>query len=551
MKKISLKQYIFSFCIILFLSLIAQSILNPLFVFQELNYLFQPYDLRGFAKGIIYCSVYLLSVIGIVVLLGVRSAAVFAIIMLLFFIFYAVDFFIQFIGETRGFSLDKFTLAMHEAGHYEFLVSYIDYIIYALLLSLLFISILLIIRKVLYKTKYSSLYLLFIIIPTAGVYFASTKISSVTLSSFPSVTKFPAIILWYRIQPKTAFIERVLDENITTTREASYENIIWIIDESITGTYLSINGYDKKTTPYLASLLKTSEDITNYGIVNSVSNCSSPSNFYLRLGLNPRGNFDFMQAKLTLPTIYHYAKRAGYTTWLYDSQTSKDTLQNGMSIYDIKQVDHFITLDRDIEQNKRDKIFLDDMEMILRQRPTEKKFIVMVKFGAHFPYLLSYDTEYTFFEPAMDTTYGGMTMENKPKLINTYLNAIRNNTDRYLEEMLSKIDLTDTAIFYTSDHGQNILENDNRIVHCNKTNIVKNEVTVPLILFAKDAKKIFPVVEGKSYSQIQIFPTTLSLMGYTDTVIKKYGKTLWEGLSQIEKRKYFILYQGEIGIYDE
>ena len=174
----------------------------------------------------------------------------------------------------------------------------------------------------------------------------------------------------------------------------------------------------------------------------------------------------------------------------------------------------------------------------------------MVKFGAHFPYLLSYDTEDTFFEPAMETTYGGMNIENKPKLINTYLNAIRNNTDRYLEEMLNKIDLTDTVIFYTSDHGQNILENENRTMHCNKKNIVKNEVTVPLIVFAKHARDLFPVAKGKHYSQIQIFPTTLSLMGYSDVIIQKYGKTLWEGLPKTEKRKYFIPYHGQTGEYE-
>ncbi len=551
MNEFSLKQYIYPFIIVLFLSLLAQSFLNPLFVFQELNYLFQPYDLRGIVKGIIYGSVYLLSVIGIVVLLGSRSIIIFLISILLIFVFYAVDFFIQLIGETRGFSLDKYTLAMHEAGHYEFLVSYMDYILYALLLSLLFISMLMAVRKIFYKTKNRSLYVLFIILPIVGVYFASTKISSITLSSFPSVTKFPAIMFWYKMQPKTVFVERILDNNITVSKKARFKNIIWIIDESITGSYLSINGYNKETTPYLASLLKNNDDIVNYGIVNSVSNCSSPSNLYLRLGLNPRGQFDFMKAKETLPTIYHYAKRAGYSTWLYDSQTSKDTLQNGMSVYDIKQVDHFNTLDRNIEQNKRDKIFLDDMQMVLRQNSTEKKFIVMVKFGAHFPYLLSYDTEYTFFEPAMETTYGGMTIENKPKLINTYLNAIRNNTDRYLEELLDKIELKDTIIFYTSDHGQNILENDNKTMHCNKKNIVKNEVTVPLILFTEEAKEMFPISKDKHYSQIQIFPTTLSLMGYGDTIVKKYGNTLWEGIVKTEKRKYFIPYDGKIGIYDE
>ncbi len=546
-----LKAYVIPFFIILFLSLMVQSIFDPLFVFREMDYLFQPYDLRGYAKGVIYIGAYLLSVVALVLILGLASSLIIGIIFMVLFIFYAVDFFVQLIGINRGFSIDKYTLVMNEAGHYEFLINYMDYIVYALLLASAVIAILYFLRRNLFESKYSAKILLLVIVAIMSVYFASTKVSSITLSAFPVLAKFPAIMLWYEMRPGAVFMERVLDANITTTKEAKARNIIWIIDESITGSYLSINGYAKNTTPYLSSLLESGDIVTNYGIVNSVSNCSSPSNFYLRLGLNPRMEFDFENSLPTLPTIYHYAKRAGYTTWLYDSQTSKDTLQNRMSVYDIQQVDHFMTLDRATVQYKRDNIFLDDISKILKDKRSEKKFIVMVKFGAHFPYLLSYDKTKTFFEPAMETTYGGMNMKNREKLVNTYLNAIKNNTDIYLNSLLSKIDLKDTVVFYTSDHGQNILENGSILTHCNKKNIVKNEVTVPLLVFTKNAKEQFPYDSEKHYSQIEIFPTTLSLMGYGDRVIKKYGNTLWEGIPKKEQRKYYIPYHGDIGLYDE
>lgn len=544
----NIKKTIIVFLLITLLSLLTQSLFNPLFVFQEINYLFQPYDLRGYAKGLIYIFAYLSSIIGIVLILSVRSSFLFGILLFFIFIFYSTDFFIQLIGISRGFSLDKYTLAMNESANYGYLISYIDYIIYAFVLALLFISLLFMIRKIFFKNKYTLKWLLLIIISIMSVYYASAKVSSITLSSFPPLTKLPAIITRYELYTPV-FKERILDSNITIKKPADIKNIIWIIDESVTGSYLSINGYDKDTTPYLSSLLKTTDIISNYGIVNSVSNCSSQSNLFLRLGMNPRLNLNFEHSRLNLPTIYQYAKRAGYETWLYDAQASKDTLQNHLSVYDVKAIDHFHTLDRTVLPRKRDAVFVDDLSNVLRDNELDKKFIVLIKFGAHFPYLLSYDNTNTFFKPVMEVTYGGMTLENKEKLINTYLNSIRNNTDLYIKNLLSKIDLSNTIVFYTSDHGQNILETEGKTTHCNGTDIVKNEVTVPLLVLHKNSNKLFPVDPEKNYSHIQMFSTTLSLMGYDDEIVDKYGVTLWDGLLKTDKRKFFTT-DGKVSIYE-
>ncbi len=544
-----IRKYSLIFLFIAILSFLLQSIYNPFFVYQEADYLFQPYDLRGIAKGLIYVLSYLVSILGIMVILGIKSTIIFGIFLFGIFVFYSIDLFVQLLGITRGFSLDKYILAMNEAGNYGYLESYIDYILYAFLLALLLISLLVFIRKKVYKKRYSSKWSFFVFISIISVYYASVKVSSIQLTAFPAFTKIPAIMILYRTKFKIEMKERVLDPNIKTEKEARNKNIIWIIDESITGSYLSINGYEKNTTPYLSQLLNTTNTISNYGIVNAVSNCSSPSNYYLRLGINPRLDLNIKQASLNFPTIYQYAKRAGYETWLYDSQAAKDKLQNNLSIYDVKAVDHFYTLDRSVLPRTRDAIFLDDVSKMLKDDSTKKKFIVLVKFGAHFPYLLSYDNSSTFFKPAMDVTYGGMALKNKEKLINTYLNSIRNNTDLYIKDLITKIDLSDTVVFYTSDHGQNILESSGKTTHCNEEGIVKNETTVPLLVLHENASKKFPINAAKNYSQIQMFPTTLSLMGYGDKVVDSYGVTLWKGLSKNEERKFFITYSEKIADY--
>ena len=134
-----------------------------------------------------------------------------------------------------------------------------------------------------------------------------------------------------------------------------------------------------------------------------------------------------------------------------------------------------------------------------------------------------------------------MNMEHKEELVNSYLNSLYSSVDLYLKALVEKVDLSNSIVFYTSDHGQNILESKNLTrTHCNNEIIVKNELSVPLFVFHNNAKNIFPVNKELFYSQIQIFPTTLSLFGYTEQLVKQYGKRLDEGFRNSNEREYIL-----------
>jgi len=543
-------QIFFTGIILLVLLILTQSIFDPTFVFKEINYLLQPYDLRGIVKGVIYLSTYTLTIVTFFVIIGIRSVKLFILFLFIIFILYIMDFFVQLLGVRHGFSMNEYALSMNEAGNIKNLLTYIYEVMYAALLSLLFISIIYFIRKKIYKVRFSTGILPIILIPTSLVYLAASNVSSINLSSYTALSKIPAIAAEYKIKSR-AITDRLLDEKIIPTKAAKFNNIVWIIDESITGSFLSINGYVKDTTPYLNSLLKDTDKVSNFGTVNSISNCSAESNLFLRIGMNPNLNLDFKKVGYELPTIFQYAKRAGYTTWLFDSQASKDNLQNYLTLYDKEDIDHFETLDSNVIPKNRDKAFLDKYTTIVNKKnKNNKNFIVVVKFGAHWPYLLAYDNDYSPFTPAMETSLGGMDMEHKERQINTYLNTIVYSTDLYLKKLMSKIDLSDTVMFYTSDHGQNILETDSiKRTHCNTETIVKNEVSVPLLVFQDNAKTLFPADENLFYSQIQIFPTTLSLLGYEGDIVEKYGKTLSDGFLKSNERKYFQLFADKVKVY--
>ncbi len=536
--------------LVLILVVLSQEIFHPLFVFNRIDYLLYPYDLRGVAKAVIYIITYVSTIYIFMIILGLRSFVFFMFFLLIIFILYSIDFFVQFLGVIHGFSMNEYALAMNEAGNIKNLLTYIYEIIYAIGLSLLFVFILYMIRIKIYKVRFSKRYLLTALIPLFLVYFAASKVGTIHLSSYTPLVKIPAIALEYKMKFR-AIKDRFFSDKIKPSQKGKINNIIWVVDESIAGSYLSINGYKKDTTPYLRSMLKNTQKVSNFGIVNSISNCSAESNLFLRIGMSPDMNVDFLKARYDLPTIFQYAKRAGYTTWLFDSQASKDHLQDYLTIYDKEDIDHFETLDSKVDPKDRDRVFLDKYIKIINNRgKNEKNFIVVVKFGAHWPYFLAYDHAYSPFTPAMETSLGGMDMEHKEKQINTYLNAIVYSTDLYFKKLVSKLDLSDTVVFYTSDHGQNILEtNSMKRTHCNADIVVKNEVSVPLMIFHDNAKELFPVNKNLYYSQIQIFPTTLSLMGYGKEIVNKYGKTLSDGFLKSEERKYFLLNVRKINVY--
>ncbi len=530
--------------------LLTQSIFEPMFILNETNYLLQPYDAKGFAKGIIYFATYVLTISIFIIILGLRSLKLFILFLSVIFIVYAVDFFVQFLGISHGFSMNEYALAMNEAGNIKNLLTYIYEVLYAIGLSLLLVGTLYIIRVTIFKIRFSALYMMLVLAPIFLVYIAASNVPSIHLSSYTALSKIPTIAINYKLRSR-AVKDRFFDDTIKTSNTGKMSTIIWVIDESITGSYLSINGYGKDTTPYLSSLLKDTTKVSNFGIVNSISNCSAESNLFLRIGMNPNMGVDFKKARYDLPTIFQYAKRAGYTTWLFDSQASKDHLQNYLTLYDKEDIDHFESLDSHVIQKNRDRVLLDKYTKIVNSRDkNEKHFIVVVKFGAHWPYLLSYDNAYSPFTPAMETSLGGMDLEHKERQINTYLNSIVYNTDLYFKQLISKMDLSDTVLFYTSDHGQNILEtNSMKRTHCNSDIVVKNEVSVPLMVFHDNAKALFPANKNLYYSQIQIFPTTLSLMGYGEDVVGKYGKTLSDGFRNSDDRNYFLLNVNKINTY--
>ncbi len=535
-----MRRVILSFMLLLLLFGVIQSLAHPQFLIEELHYHYELFDLRGLAKGTIFLFSYLLATLFFLIVIAIKSKPIFYMALFLLFLSLVIDFFVQFLGVSHGFSISEYRLALNETSNYQFLFAYATNIGKSILLSLIVVWILYIIRKKVLKIRFSNWTIVLLFIPLVFISMVTHRVDTFKLSSYPSLIKIPLIAVENN-RISAPLRRRVLSKDITPIDEGRFKNIIWIIDESVTGTYLSINGYQKDTTPYLTKLDKNSSIISNFGVVNSISNCSGKSNLFLRIGMVPKSKQHIKEEMFKLPTIFQYAKRAGYTTWLFDSQTQKDHLQDYLTLYDKESIDNFKTLGTDVPRYKKDSTLLDRVAQITHKSGSRKNFIVVVKYGSHFPYFTSYNHKYSPFQPTVEVAYGGMDMEHKEQMVNTYLNSIYSSVDLYLKEMVKKVNFENSVVFYTSDHGQNILETKNLTrTHCNTEIVVKNEVSVPLFVFTKDAKKRFPVDRDKFYSQIQIFPTILSLFGYNKSIIEPYGDTLYRGFNSSEDREYIL-----------
>jgi hypothetical protein len=309
--------------------------------------------------------------------------------------------------------------------------------------------------------------------------------------------------------------------------DAQVEKIILIVDESIRADILGINGYKKDTTPYLRSL---ETGIVNFGLAASASNCSDYSNLILRTGVRKEEIPDHNQMTLKQPSIWQFTRRAGFYNVYLDGQSAEEweNYQNFMNEHESSDIDEIIRVRQKIAYES-DRVARDKLIELLKQ--PGKTFIMLNKYGIHFPYFRSYPKEYNFFTPALKQ---GEPMNDRVKSLNSYMNGIRWSVDDWFKYLLSESgDFRNYVIIYTGDHGQNIVDDGTLATHC-RPRANRFEGIVPMMVFSNDTIILerLKAVQMASYdmtSHFQIFPTLVRLAGYKDSWVRShYGASLSE-----------------------
>jgi glucan phosphoethanolaminetransferase (alkaline phosphatase superfamily) len=297
-------------------------------------------------------------------------------------------------------------------------------------------------------------------------------------------------------EAQTARLDR---EQLTyTAPNLPQNNIVYIIDESLRGDHLSINGYPRPTTPYLDEL-QAQGLARSWGIASASATDSRKSNSVLISGISQLPDPAYQHEQY--PTIFQYAKAMGYTTYYFDAQTAH--LWNTMSINDLNFVDHWINTDQLTPGREIDFQVADQVQAITSQ--SSGNFILINKEGVHFHYNDRYPAEQAVWTPVTPTGI----YQDSALVINSYDNAIRYNVDGFWRRLIPDPHAMEVTLYlYTGDHGDTLVENDESWMHGGNS---QQEARVPIILVGQQP---FTVDLTYRASHFNLFPTLLDLMGY-------------------------------------
>lgn len=275
--------------------------------------------------------------------------------------------------------------------------------------------------------------------------------------------------------------------------EGTPRHIVWLVDESI-----AFQQFREIVAPGLEAI-----EHIDFGMAASLGHCSAPSNLALRSGVNVREAGPAMDLRRT-PSIWAYARKAGYRTVLIDGQTS-GAPQNLLLPPESALIDEIIaaagSLDTDREIAAR----------LNRQlRGDERTFTYAVLRGVHFQYRDHY--------PA-----GSIPADST--VVRQYETAVEYSKRGFFARLLDGVDRQDVAIVYTSDHGQNLAEG--AVPHCSPLPVAV-ELQVPLVAFLPDRLAArYARVPRSGHAASQLFPATLIWMGYDpDAAQQRYDNDL-------------------------
>ena len=401
------------------------------------------------------------------------------------------------------------------------------------------------------------------------VHFRSTFRKSLALSLLPAfyllVSNYVLFLYAaegnFHLNPLTSILRTVLHckyeslrayqgprEDLPTfrTSQQPLDSIIYVIDESIRGSNLSLNGYPRATTPFLQSL-ETRGRLKNFGICVAAGTYSYLSNAYLVTGHNAFPDDAFRTFKN--PTLFDYAKKMGYETVYIDVDNgylSKllETAREGH----VRSLDLWMT-DQSFRERHIDLKATKDLGVarflscLLNERGGY--FVLVNKKGLHFHYRNTYpdDPAFTFWKPVMEASEPiDPSPIGREKLVNTYDNGIRFQVDEFFREFVSDTANQNYVILYTSDHGQTLAEHGQVYTHVKSDKAV---VDVPafLVVGKQYDKKgnLAGIRPGIRVSHLNFFSTLLDLMDVPISLrVRPYDKSIFSLTAEDNRERFYM-----------
>lgn len=337
------------------------------------------------------------------------------------------------------------------------------------------------------------------------------------------------------------------DVELRITHRPLAKHIVFVVDESIRGDMLSLNGFGKATTPYL---LSQDSRVLNYGVASSGSVCSSYSHSILLTGVQLSQLPDVEQVSRKIPTLFHYARKAGFLVEFLDAQNRREAPDDFLmkSDFDVVDDSYFIKDDfeGELKPYEKDLLLIKKLKEFIGGHRKSLTFSFIVKQGCHFSYTDKYPRNEIHFRPVLKGSgWGKWSLEVRPRLLNTYFNCIRWEVDHFFKVLSDNLGGEDVLVVYTSDHGQNLIDDLKlKRTHCAKGPAPRVMAEVPLFLFPLSEevldrlRLLYKAGNVNHSSHFNVFSTILYLMGYDRNELENtYGPSLFSDLHR-QRRKF-------------
>ena len=323
---------------------------------------------------------------------------------------------------------------------------------------------------------------------------------------------------------------------VATHPKDSAEVYVMVIGETARSNNFSLYGYHRDTNPMLTTLVSDSSLIV-FRDVRTESNTTHKS---VPMLLTSASASDY-------PALYREKgiiaafKEAGFHTSFISNQLPNHSFID------------FLGMEADsclfIKEAERAKDNVSDMELLpivkgILEKGRKKEFIVLHTYGSHFKYNERYPRNMAHFLPDNESQ---AKYENRLQLVNAYDNTIR-FTDKFLYELSSILSSSacQSAWLYTSDHGENIYDdNRNKFLHASP-NPSEYELRVPLLAWTSASySSAYPDIisalrsnSGKCVSSSISFFHTMLEMGGIKTKNLDLTKSLADREYKVQPRLY-------------
>ena len=284
---------------------------------------------------------------------------------------------------------------------------------------------------------------------------------------------------------------------------------ILVIGEAARYDHLSLNGYERNTTP----LLQVRKNLISYDSAYAQANLTSYS---LPLIIT-RATADDADRTYREKSIVEAFQEAGYFSGYLNKQLSS-ALET--RIVNVSDYAYQSNKEVDVENNY-------DIDLVAKLQECvsdTSQFFVLHTMGSHFRYEYRYPAEFEQFTPVMGKSFSylGISEENKLEFINAYDNTIL-YLDYFLNELIEYVDgLNRSAVVvYISDHGESFWDDDKKLSLHGSYEISKYEFHVPMLVWYSDeyqlnnSQKVENIKQNKAktISSDAIFYSMLDIAG--------------------------------------